>query len=73
MRDLLGKAEVPVKVLKDFQASSVSWVMRDLWRAVSRAAMWSGERVLGGGVGRSPWDWREEEGGGSLLREKIEG
>ncbi|CAN6675820.1 unnamed protein product [Malus baccata var. baccata] len=71
-RDLRGKAEVPVKVLKDFQASSVLWVMRDLWRAVSRAAMWSGERVLGGGVGRSPWDWREEEGGGSLLRAKIE-
>lgn len=53
VRDLLGKAELPVRVLKDFHASSVLWVIRDLWRVVSRVVMWSGARVLGGGVGRS--------------------
>lgn len=36
MRDLLGKLEVVERDLKHFQASSVSWVSRDLWRVVSR-------------------------------------
>lgn len=38
---LLGKAEFPVRVLKDFHASSVSLVRREWWRVVSRVVMWS--------------------------------
>lgn len=53
--------------LKDFHASSVLWVNRDLWRVVSRVVTWSGDRVLGGGVGRS------ECLDGGVLRAKIEG
>lgn len=68
-RDLLGKTEFAVRVLKDFQASSVLLVIRAWWRLVSKVAMWfwvkgcglvSCEGVLGAGVV-------------VLLREKMEG
>lgn len=39
MRDLLGKLEVVERDLKHFQASSVFWVRRDLWRADSRVVI----------------------------------
>lgn len=71
MRDLLGKAEPLVRALKDFQASSVSWVRRDLWRLVSSEVMASGFRVLGGWAGSLVAGC--EDRGGSLLREKMEG
>lgn len=52
VRGLLGKAERLVRVLKDFQASSVSLVRRDFWRFVSREFTSSRVRVLGDSVGR---------------------
>ena len=67
--DLLGKVELPVRVLNSFQASSVSLVRRELWMEVSSEAISLRVRVLGGGVGRLV----REEGGGLLLRAKIDG
>lgn len=67
VRDLLGKAEFPVRVLKDFHASSVLVVRSDWWRVVSMAAMWSAVKACGGGL------WEAGDGGGVLLRAKMEG
>ena len=68
VRDLLGKAEFPVRVLKDFHASSVLAVMIDWWRVVSRVAIWSAVKACVGGF------WEGGEGGGGvLLRAKTEG
>jgi hypothetical protein len=68
VRDLLGKAELPVRVLKDFHASSVLVVRIDWWRVVSRVAMWSGVKACGDGF------WGAGDGGGGVLfRAKMEG
>lgn len=69
--DLPGKVELPVRILKDFQASSVSLVRRDLRIVDSKEAMWSGFRVLGSRVGSLAVGSEEDDG--SLLRAKIEG
>lgn len=58
-----------MRALNDFQASSVSWVERERWMAVSRAVLESAESGFGdaseveGGLG----------GGGEGLRENKEG
>ncbi len=39
VRDLLGKAELVVRVLNDFQASSVLLVRRDWCRVASKVVM----------------------------------
>lgn len=53
VKGLGGKEWWVVRDLKDFHASSVSLVMRDLWRVVWSAETWSGvrERDCGGQVG----------------------
>lgn len=69
--DLLGKAELVVRALKDFQASSVLLVERDAWSAASRtsgAGFWRGlgDRGCGGcggegiGVREKSDGWRKE-------------
>lgn len=66
-RDLLGKVELVVRALKDFQASSVLLVERDVWSADSRssgAGLWRGLGDVGCGD-------RGAEGIG--LREKSDG
>lgn len=66
-RDLLGKVELVVRALKDFQASSVLLVERDVWSADSRssgAGLWRGLGDVGCGG-------RGDEGVG--LREKSDG
>lgn len=68
--DLLGKAELLVRILKDFHASSVSLVMRDLFRVFCKVATCSGVKDFGGVVGRLMGSGEEDEG--FLLRSKRE-
>jgi len=47
VRGLGGKAWWVVRALKDFHASSVLLLMRDLWRVVWRVESWEVERQVG--------------------------
>lgn len=71
MRDLLGSAEVLVRILKDFHASSVLLERRDVWSVDSSVAWWSGVMVLG------VWSWGfggcRDDGCSTLFRAKIDG
>jgi len=47
VRGLGGKAWWVVRALKDFHASSVLLLRRDLWRVLSRVESWEAERQVG--------------------------
>lgn len=68
MRALLGKEELLVRALKDFHASSVLFLLREVWRVVSKVDWCSRVRVLGCFGG-----FVEGCGGGSFFKAKIEG
>lgn len=57
-----------VRALKDFHASSVLLVRRDLWRVVWRLETWEGERQVGGFGDFSQMGW-----GLFLVKAKTEG
>lgn len=79
MSGLLGKDELVVRVLKDFHASSVLLLDKDVWRVVSREDFCSWDRDFGVVIGSLLWggcccccccscDWD-----GVLCKAKIEG